>query len=1172
MHTTSNINLLFRKMRAYPLFPQTKRVCRSKCIFSHKLAHLQRSDKMSLLRRQRPATTSSGGGCAPQFKPFVLPVKSTARLHSKSSNEDDDDAARNRKALVSGMDLALKRLPFLSFLSVPPEVTTHKLRQQFKSPGAARSSESDRLLQVKTLGMRRRWGAFVLKDPVRHTLPPLVVADEDDDVADAEALPTLAAAPAATGAADAPPPLVLWQSDDDPTWQVVVPEIVGKFLRPHQREGVQFLFDCVAPIRAYDGMGCILADDMGLGKTLQSIALLYTLFTTSLAPDRQPTVKRAIVVCPTSLVKNWDDEIVKWLHGRVKTTALFEANRDAVVQGIRTFIDGSNHPRLHSPQVLVISYETFRMHAQRFIDAPKACDLLICDEAHRLKNASSQINRALSALACRRRVLLSGTPMQNDLDEFFAMVDFTNPGILGSASEFRKHFLGPILVGREPDATDRARDTAAICSAKLCEVVNQFILRRGNILNAKHLPPKLMQVVCCPLSPLQEQLYAHFLSSSAFRDMMKKQNANVLASITALKKLCNHPLLIFDETGRSNTKLPGFDNCAHFFAQALQGGASSSSAINRRGGPQQRTCHPAWSGKMLLLDRLMQSMKSTTTDRIVIVSNYTQTLDVVSDLCRERHLPFVRLDGTTSAKKRKALVDTFNDPTTHSFAFLLSSKAGGCGLNLIGANRLVLFDPDWNPATDKQAAARVWREGQKKMCYVYRFLATGTLEEKIFQRQLSKEGLQNIVDDKEEVNSLSSKDLKRLFVFERGTMSTTHDQLKCTRCKWRNRSLKAIDGDADAVLTVDTTDESDGDVSVATEKDASGDDDDGSGECVAEKTYHPQIGMPQEEDLNSWGHHRSYDSVDDEVMQNALKHVRADLVSFAFSCRIDWQLLQEHQAENEEREIQRDEERKRKRLEKLEAEKAPLAEKARTARGKKKTPTVIDDEESDNVSGSSSEEEEEEEEEEEDDGGRRSHPGPKRQMSEDDTTTDDVAESESEIEIIDVDAPAPQLPVPSAANESSPAANEDATQKRKVSFIQDTRLETSSARPSGTASTATATATKRLKRMQTEDDFDDILPTVTTKVAPPVRTSTSSFIIDEDEKESEPPAASRVAAPAAAERAKSGLDDDAWSCSRCTLENPLANNTCSGCGLRFRRSRRPAAHVFDWNSGDDDDF
>lgn len=129
------------------------------------------------------------------------------------------------------------------------------------------------------------------------------------------------------------------------------------------------------------------------------------------------------------------------------------------------------------------------------------------------------------------------------------------------------------------------------------------------------------------------------------------------------------------------------------------------------------------------------------------------------------------------------MVDDFNDPSTSLVAFLLSSKAGGCGLNLIGANRLVLFDPDWNPAVDKQAAARCWRDGQKKSCYTYRFLTAGSVEEKIYQRQLSKEGLASVISDKEQVNELATKDLKNLFKMRMDTPSDTHDKLECARCK-----------------------------------------------------------------------------------------------------------------------------------------------------------------------------------------------------------------------------------------------------------------------------------------------------------------------------------------------------------------------------------------------------
>ncbi|GMF24978.1 unnamed protein product [Phytophthora fragariaefolia] len=1090
-----------------------------------------------MLRRR---LAGSGGA---QFKPFVLPVRpQAARVQLQDEEEDayeDADAASNRQALRSGASLSVKRLPFLSFLVMEPERRAQRVRRPFKSPcgEGGRTLESNRLLQTKTLGMRRRWGAAVLKPMVRHDLPPVEVdVEEIETPVEAEPAAVEESVVVVAPVADVPPPLVLWQSETDPDVKVVVPEIVGKFLRPHQREGVQFMFDCVCQIRGFDGQGCILADDMGLGKTLQSITLMYTLLMTGM--DMKPTVKRAIVVCPTSLVKNWDDEIIKWLHGRVKTVALYEAKRETVIKGIGQFIEGSKRPRPgFSAQVLIISYETFRMHAQKFADAPECCDLLICDEAHRLKNANSQINKALSSLACRKRVLLSGTPMQNDLEEFFAMVDFTNPNILGTPSEFRKNYLGPILTGREPDSSDRERDVAQSCSAMLCEIVNQFILRRGNILNAKHLPPKLMQVICCPLSPLQEQLYMHFLSSSACRDMMKRQSANVLSSITALKKLCNHPLLIFDEMGKTNTKLPGFGNCAQYFAAAKEQRGGGVADGHRRGGFGGRTCYPEWSGKMLLLDRLMFSMRKTTTDRIVIVSNYTQTLDVVSSLCQERHIPYVRLDGTTSAKKRKKLVDTFNDPTTNSFAFLLSSKAGGCGLNLIGANRLVLFDPDWNPATDKQAAARVWREGQKKMCYVYRFLATGTLEEKIFQRQLSKEGLQNIVDDKEEVNSLSSKDLKRLFVFRKDTLSDTHDQLKCDRCQWRGDDAASNDSTVlPEVISIDDDDESGKEMvnDNSNERDTTSDED---ADKDNGKGYHPQIGMPPEEDLNSWGHHRAYASVDDEVMQAALQQVQNDLVSFAFSCRIDWELLQEHQAENEEKENQRDEERKRKRLEIIAANKQRVEKEKSSKRSKSKMSNVIDaSDESEAEYASSSEEEDHDEvmgecESESDvdnaliSSSRRSPSGSEVDIS--CTPKPPLRRPTGTLNSLDASShPAQTKPLHAPATDPG-------NLKRRVSFALE--VETHSPKK------------QRYSDFSDSDDEDAFVEDVLSDRRP----ARKEEVVDTDEehKESERPSA--------------------WSCSRCTLINPISNASCSSCGLRYRKSR---PQIIDLGDDEDEDW
>jgi hypothetical protein len=151
-------------------------------------------------------------------------------------------------------------------------------------------------------------------------------------------------------------------------------------------------------------------------------------------------------------------------------------------------------------------------------------------------------------------------------------------------------------------------------------------------------------------------------------------------------------------------------------------------------------------------------------------------------MCKEHGWPTLRLDGSVAPVKRTKLVDEFNNPFSGAFAFLLSSKAGGCGINLIGGNRLVLFDPDWNPASDKQAAGRIWREGQKRRCYIYRFMSTGSIEEKIIQRQLSKEGLMNIVDDKDQLNEFSTIELKGIFNLRTDTRSDTHDTLRCKRC------------------------------------------------------------------------------------------------------------------------------------------------------------------------------------------------------------------------------------------------------------------------------------------------------------------------------------------------------------------------------------------------------
>lgn len=779
---------------------------------------------------------------------------------------DEDRKSQNVDALVRG-NLVVRRQPLIPrILSVSDAAAI--ARKPFKPPCQNGYSENNEQL-ARRLSARKRfvpWGSTQTL-AVTHNIPQSPAVASNSSSEKEEPLPP------------GIEPLILWQRDECDkencsSAAIEVDHLLVRYLRPHQREGVQFVFDCVSGSLNDDGIsGCILADDMGLGKTLQSITLLYTLLCQGF--DDKPMVKRAVIVTPTSLVSNWESEIIKWLKGRVQLLALCESTRADVLSGIESFLKP-----LSRLQVLIISYETFRMHSSKF-EKPGSCDLLICDEAHRLKNDQTLTNKALAALPCARRILLSGTPMQNDLEEFFSMVNFTNPGILGDASYFRRYYEAPIICGREPTASAEEKKLGSERSSELSAKVNQFILRRTNALLSNHLPPKIVEVVCCKLTPLQTTLYNHFIHSKNVKRLITEEakQSKILAYITALKKLCNHPKLIYDTIKSNNSGGSGFDDCLRFFPPELFSGRSGS--WTGGGGMWVEL-----SGKMHVLARLLGHLRQKTDDRIVLVSNYTQTLDLFVQLCRERRYPYVRLDGATSISKRQKLVNQFNDLSRDEFVFLLSSKAGGCGLNLVGGNRLVLFDPDWNPANDKQAAARVWRDGQKKRVYIYRFLSTGTIEEKVYQRQMSKEGLQKVIqqeqaDNRTQGSSLSTEDLRDLFTFHEQVRSEIHENLKCSRCDRDDNSF-LDDNDFELAATQRKASKPDVQDSI---------DIGGFGEisgCLQKmNSSHHQIGRPSEEDLGSWGHHHDPSTVPDTILQCSA----GEEISFVFTNQVDGKLV-----------------------------------------------------------------------------------------------------------------------------------------------------------------------------------------------------------------------------------------------------------------------------------------
>ncbi|GAA5829673.1 hypothetical protein JCM3766R1_001259 [Sporobolomyces carnicolor] len=582
---------------------------------------------------------------------------------------------------------------------------------------------------------------------------------------------------------------------------VVIDPLLGRKLRPHQVEGVKFLYKCTTGMTDENAFGCIMADEMGLGKTLQCITLMWTLLRQSPLPGKG-AIDKAIVACPSSLVKNWANELVKWLgEGAVIPLAVDgKVTGDALNLQVRQWC--STRGKGVVTPVVIVSYEKLRTLTEHLGDTE--IGLLLADEGHRLKNSTNGTYTALMKINCKRRVILTGTPIQNDLNEYFSLLNFCNPGYLGTKQQFHKEFEMPILKGRDGDATEKQRERGDQAQKDLLVKVNKFIIRRTNDLLSKYLPVKYEHVVFCSLSPFQLDLYKFFMSSPEMKALLKGKESQPLKAITILRKMCNHPSLVnFD------VDMPGAESC---FPDGFN-------PKDRRAG-----LDPELSGKMAVLDRFLTKMKAETNDKIVLISNFTQTLDLFEKLCTFRRHGFLRLDGTMQTNKRQKLVDKFNDPDGKEFVFLLSSKAGGCGINLIGANRLILFDPDWNPASDMQALARVWRDGQKKDCFVYRFVATGTVEEKIFQRQSHKQNLSScIVDEKTDIGRhFTGENMRELFSYV-DRPCQTHDLFKCKRCNkegkqtvkspamlygdtttWNHLSADCLEGIHDDLLRAET--------------------------------------------------------------------------------------------------------------------------------------------------------------------------------------------------------------------------------------------------------------------------------------------------------------------------------------------------------------------------------
>lgn len=466
---------------------------------------------------------------------------------------------------------------------------------------------------------------------------------------------------------------------------------------------------------------------MGLGKTIQIVAFLAAL-------NYSGKLKGSVIIlAPATILNQWRREIRTWWpRFRVRILHHSQESRDLKKRkgryGASKYDPEAIVDEVISDKhgVLITSYEQVRKKADLLVNK---FEYIVADEGHKMKSPDAEITLACKRFDTTHRLILSGSPLQNHLKELWSLFDFIYPGKLGTLPVFHEQFVLPITMGGYATASKTQVYTAYKCSVVLRDLISPYLLRRLKKDVAKQLPEKSEQILFVKLTPEQREKYQKFLRSRYVRQVLSGK-LNVLYGITALRKICNH------------CDIPLFNN-DHDNAYSNIGGIrkSSKSSLKRKIlTPDENEEKPEdygnWkrSGKMIVLDRVLDAWKKAQ-NRVLLFSQTRTMLDILEAFVQARGYTYQRMDGMTPVGSRMDLIDKFNlDESV--FIFLLTTRVGGLGINLTGADRVILYDPDWNPSTDLQARERAWRVGQKKPVTVYRLVTSGTIEEKIYHRQV----------------------------------------------------------------------------------------------------------------------------------------------------------------------------------------------------------------------------------------------------------------------------------------------------------------------------------------------------------------------------------------------------------------------------------------------------
>ncbi|XP_050515682.1 TATA-binding protein-associated factor 172 isoform X1 [Diabrotica virgifera virgifera] len=513
-----------------------------------------------------------------------------------------------------------------------------------------------------------------------------------------------------------------------PDYHVPIP--IEAELRSYQQAGVNWL----AFLNKYKLHG-ILCDDMGLGKTLQSICILA-----GDQYDREQRYKEtkspdcaslpSMVICPPTLTGHWVYEVEKFLKHKYLRPLQYNGSpteREKLRHKFRKF------------NLIVASYDIVRKDISFFSGIK--WNYIILDEGHVIKNGKTRTSVAIKALVANHRLILSGTPIQNNVLELWSLFDFLMPGFLGTEKQFTARYSRPILASRDPKCSPKEQEAGVLAMEALHRQVLPFLLRRMKEDVLDDLPPKITQDYYCELSPLQEQLYEDFSKSQAHQTLQESisasgssgsiHNTHIFQALRYLQNVCNHPKLVL--------------NATHPHYQQI------NAKLQEKNSRLEDISH---SAKLPALKQLLQDCGIGVNDnpdkestdivinqhRALVFCQLKAMLDIIEEDLFKKNMPgvsYLRLDGSIPPIHRHSVVTRFNnDPSID--VLLLTTQVGGLGLNLTGADTVIFVEHDWNPMKDLQAMDRAHRIGQRKVVNVYRLITRGTLEEKIMGLQKFK--------------------------------------------------------------------------------------------------------------------------------------------------------------------------------------------------------------------------------------------------------------------------------------------------------------------------------------------------------------------------------------------------------------------------------------------------